>query len=256
MAAPIIVPEPQFCDANGLPFAGGTIETYTVGTSTPKSTWTDPGLTALNTNPIVLDSAGRCVMWGSGDYRLVLRDSVGNEIWDQPATTIVSAAMAPVVSAPTIADAVHQLGIDGLIATEAADRAAADSAEQTARMAADTTLQTNIDNEVTARTAGDANLQTQIDAITGATGPVSPLPPGYSFRFGLAMSDGSGNFSATFSPPFPTACDTVVTTGPPNWWTGVTAQSAGGFSAKTSSPLHGGTWEGGPQAVQWISIGH
>jgi len=196
-------------------------------------------------------------MYGSGDYRLIIRDAVGNEVADIEATTIVSAAMAPVVSAPTIADAVNLLGLGGgSVADEAAARSAADSAEQAARMAADTTLQTNIDNEVTARTAGDANLQTQIDAITGATGPVSPLPPGYSIRFGLGMSDGSGNFSATFSPPFPTACDTVVTTGPPNWWTGVTAQSAGGFSAKTSSPLHGGTWEGGPQAVQWVAVGH
>jgi hypothetical protein len=195
-------------------------------------------------------------MYGSGDYRLIIRDAIGNEIADIEATTIVSAAMAPVVAAPTIADAVHQLGIDGLIATEAADRAAADSAEQSARMSADTTLQTNIDNEVTARTAGDANLQTQIDAITGAGTPAGVLPAGYSIRFGAGSSDSGGNFSATFSPPFPTSCDTVVCTSAPNWWAGVSTRSAGGFSGITSSPLHGGgTWNGS-QGFFFIAIGH
>jgi hypothetical protein len=68
MAALLPNPEPQFCDANGQPYAAGTIETYVPGTSTPKQTWLDPLQAALNTNPIVLDAAGRCVMYGDGDY--------------------------------------------------------------------------------------------------------------------------------------------------------------------------------------------
>src|SRR3954470_6191883 len=159
MAAPVISPELQWSDANGTPYAGGSIETYQPGTSTPKATWLDPDQAALNTNPVILDAAGRSLMFGDGDYRLVLRDALGNLIFDQPATTIVSAAMAPVVSAPTIADAVDLLGLGDASASEAAARAAADSAEQTARInadnaekaareAADTTLQTNIDAEV------------------------------------------------------------------------------------------------------------
>ena len=69
-----------------------------------------------------------------------------------------------------------------------------------------------IDDEITARTAGDANLQAQIDAITGATGPVGVLPEGYSMRFGTGLSDGGGNYTCSFSPAFPNACDSVVTT--------------------------------------------
>src|SRR5580765_8611613 len=115
MAAPVIIPELQFIDADGHPYAGGSLATYVVGTTTPKATWVDPDQAALNTNPIILDSAGRCLCWGDGEYRLILRDAVGNLIWDQPATTIVSAAMAPVMLAPTIADAVHLLGIDDMI---------------------------------------------------------------------------------------------------------------------------------------------
>src|SRR3954470_3470007 len=157
MAAPVISPELQWSDANGTPYAGGSIETYQPGTSTPKATWLDPDQAALNTNPVILDAAGRSLMFGDGDYRLVLKDALGNLIFDQPASTIVSAAMAPVVAAPTIADARNLLGFDAAIAQEAADRAAADSAEATARGNADTA-------ETNARTAADTTLQTNIDA--------------------------------------------------------------------------------------------
>jgi hypothetical protein len=257
MAAPIVLPINQFFDANGDPLAGGTIETYVVATSTPKATYTDKALTALNENPVRLDAAGRCVMWGDGDFRLVLRDSVGNEIWDQTATSIVSAAMAPVVAAPTIADALNQLGVTDLIATEASDRAAADSAEQAARVAADNTLQSNIDAETARAEAAEANLQSEIDIINGATGPEGVLPAGYTIRFGAVVSDSGGNYSATFSPPFPSGCDAVTTACQSNsWWASVTSRSAGGFSGITSSPLHGGGWNGGPLGVFWIAIGH
>ena len=155
---PIIIPEQQFNDADGHPYAGGSIATYVPGTTTPKQSWLDPGQAALNTNPIILDAAGRCILYGDGDYRLILRDAVGNLIWDIPATTLVSAAMYPVVSAPTIADAVNLLGINDLISAEAAARAAADSAEQTARIAADAA-------ETAAREAADATLTTAVNAL-------------------------------------------------------------------------------------------
>ncbi len=195
MAAPVLNPEPQFADANGTPYAGGSLASYIVGTSTPKPTYLDPGLTALNTNPIVLNSAGRCVMFGDGDFRLVLRDVLGNLIWDQPSTSIVSAAMAPVVSAPTIADAVDLLGLGDAAADEAAARAAADSAEQTARIngdntekaareAADTTLQTNIDAEKTRAMAAEA-------ALTGGL-------PG-KIQYGQAVTDSDGHKRVTFA---------------------------------------------------------
>src|SRR3954465_9743355 len=137
MAAPVISPELQWSDANGTPYAGGSIATYVVGTSTPKATWPDPGQAALNTNPVVLDAAGRSLMFGDGNYRLVLRDALGNLIFDQPATTIVSAALAPVGAAPPTPAGVTRLGLDDAGASEAAARAAADSAEQSARIAAD-----------------------------------------------------------------------------------------------------------------------
>lgn len=73
----------QFVDANGSPLAAGKVYFYVPTTTTPKTTWQDIGLSAANTNPIVLDSAGRATIWGVGAYRQVLQDQFGNTIWDQ-----------------------------------------------------------------------------------------------------------------------------------------------------------------------------
>jgi hypothetical protein len=175
MAAPVIIPELQFIDANGHPYAAGTLATYVVGTSTLKQTWVDPQQTALNQNPIILDAAGRCLCWGDGDYRLVLSDAAGNLIWDQPATTIVSAAMAPVVSAPTIAEAQRLLGISD-VAAETAARIAADAAlgtridnEVSRATNAETSLRNDLNAEIARAEAAEANLQSQIDGVGGGT---------------------------------------------------------------------------------------
>ena len=39
-------------DATGAPLVGGLLHTYSSGTTTPKATYSDPGLTAANANPI------------------------------------------------------------------------------------------------------------------------------------------------------------------------------------------------------------
>jgi len=71
-----------FVDANGLPLAGGSVTFYIPSTTTLKTTWSDPGETVPNTNPVVLDSAGRAVIYGNGDYRQVVKDVFGNTVWD------------------------------------------------------------------------------------------------------------------------------------------------------------------------------
>jgi hypothetical protein len=244
MAAPILVPVPQFCDADGNPYAGGTIATYVTGTSTPKETWLDPDRVALNTNPIVLDSAGRCQMWGDGDYRLILRDALGNLIWDQPSTTIVSAAMAPVVAAATIEDAVVLLGIDDLIATEAADRAAADSTEQTARIAADNTLTTDLAAEVTRAEAAEADLQTQIDAIPGGGGALVQGGQGNA---------SSGHVRITFPTPY-TTCQSCVAVADGTGYTSIAILLT--FD-NTGADIYVVTSTNSPAAcdVDWIAVG-
>ena len=73
----------QFFDENGVPLAGGSVFMYVPNTSTFKTTWQDSGEMTANTNPIILDAAGECLLWGSGAYRQVVQDALGNTIWDQ-----------------------------------------------------------------------------------------------------------------------------------------------------------------------------
>lgn len=49
----------QFFDNNGVILSGGRLYTYSAGSSTPLPTYADSGAVTLNTNPIILDSAGR-----------------------------------------------------------------------------------------------------------------------------------------------------------------------------------------------------
>ena len=72
-----------FVDANGSPLAGGSVYFYIPGTTTAKFTYQDPGLTVPNTNPIILNAAGRAIVWGVGEYREVVYDQFGTLIWDQ-----------------------------------------------------------------------------------------------------------------------------------------------------------------------------
>jgi len=73
----------QFIDQNGDPLVGGQVYFYQVGTLIPANTYQDPAETIPNTNPIILDSRGQAVIFGSGSYRQVLQDVDGNTIWDQ-----------------------------------------------------------------------------------------------------------------------------------------------------------------------------
>jgi hypothetical protein len=222
MTIPSLVLNPlQFCDQNGKPYAGGMIFTRIMGTYTPKITWKDPWQSAVNENPLTLDAAGRCEIWADGDYQIQLNDAAGNMIFNVPASTIISAAMYPVVSAPSIPDAVAALGIGDLIAVETSARVAADNTEATTRLEVDADLHTLINAEVTDRTNADnteknervtedLTLQAQIDALTsGGTGTTTA-----GVRMGYATTDASGYITATFSPAFSYAVKYFTILGP------------------------------------------
>lgn len=72
----------QFFSGSGAPLAGGTITTYIQNTTTPKTTYQDQALSIPNANPITLDSAGTCLLWGNGAYRIIVQDASGNTISD------------------------------------------------------------------------------------------------------------------------------------------------------------------------------
>jgi len=70
----------QFFDNNGVPLAGGLLYSYTAGTTTPAVTYTSSTGLIANTNPIVLDSAGRVnEVWltTGSTYKFVLKTSAG-----------------------------------------------------------------------------------------------------------------------------------------------------------------------------------
>jgi len=49
----------QFFSNDGLPLAGGKLQTYQAGSTTPLATYTDNGGLIANTNPIILGTSGR-----------------------------------------------------------------------------------------------------------------------------------------------------------------------------------------------------
>lgn len=72
-----------FVDINGKPLVGGFVYMYEPLSLIFKDTWQDEDQNVLNTNPIVLDSRGQAVIYGTGNYRQILKDIDGNTIWDE-----------------------------------------------------------------------------------------------------------------------------------------------------------------------------
>jgi hypothetical protein len=80
MAVLLIPPYLQFFDANGDPLSLGKVYTYAAGTTAPKATFTDSTSDFQAANPVILDSAGRTTMWGSGSYKFAVYDANDNLI--------------------------------------------------------------------------------------------------------------------------------------------------------------------------------
>ena len=76
MTYPSYDPTPVFFDTLGLtakPCAGGSLTFCEVGTTTEKETWSDPGQTTPNANPVKLDSSGRADthIWLDDAYTII-----------------------------------------------------------------------------------------------------------------------------------------------------------------------------------------
>lgn len=93
MAVLFTMPYQQFFDDDGAPLAGGFVYTYTAGGyTTPKAAYTTAAGDVELPNPIELDSAGRAVIFISGSYNYIVKDSAGVTIRSVPNVTSFNAS--------------------------------------------------------------------------------------------------------------------------------------------------------------------
>jgi hypothetical protein len=90
----------QFFDDNGDPLSGGKIYTYAAGTTTPLTTYTSRDGLTPNTNPVILDAAGRTPqeIWATEGllYKYVVKTSADVLIrsWDNVGGSVVASNLA------------------------------------------------------------------------------------------------------------------------------------------------------------------
>jgi len=66
---------------NGVPLSGGALYFYETGTTTPKNTYSDADETIANTNPVILDAAGRQGdIFFNGLAKIVIQNADGAQI--------------------------------------------------------------------------------------------------------------------------------------------------------------------------------
>lgn len=84
MAIRLPDPQMQLGNNNMDPLTGGFMYTYEAGTTTPLATYQDADENAFNTNPVILNSAGRAnVFWKTNQlYRVVVTDALGTQLYE------------------------------------------------------------------------------------------------------------------------------------------------------------------------------
>jgi len=251
MANLLLPPELQFVNHVGAPLAGGRIFTYVPGTSTDKATWQDAAETISWTNPIVLDDRGAAQVYGDGDYRLILEDADGNQIFDTSTTeplaaNVISSVMLPVVGAQSLQQARDLMGVTAAI------------------QAALTAI--NLISGPTGPT-GPAGIQGPVGTAgpTGASAANTEYhggnpawwrdnTTGFLVQFGFGSTDGTGNAVVGFRMPFTTEVVSVLATSDMAW-ANVSGITGTNFNVQTASPIFGGRWNGGPLGFWWVAFG-
>ena len=93
------IPKHQFVDNAGLPAVGYKLYTYLSGSLTLAASFQDQALSSANTNPVILDARGECVLWldSTKEYKFILKTPVDVSVWSVddisgtlPATDIIA----------------------------------------------------------------------------------------------------------------------------------------------------------------------
>ena len=115
MATGTIIPSPIFTgiDTNGDPVDGGKLYTYAAGTTTAQTTYSDVNLTSANTNPVVLDSAGRATLFVTtgSSFKYVLKTSADVTIWTADNIGAVPKSTATLDVTVTAGEAISALDV-------------------------------------------------------------------------------------------------------------------------------------------------
>lgn len=258
MTSLLPLPELQLFDMNGVQLSGGSIATYSPGTLENKTCWADAGQVEALTNPIILSSSGSAIIYGDGDYRWIVSDSLGNEIYDALTSATlpedaISAAMLPVVGAATTATAITLLGIPAYIA----------SIVDAIMLMTGPTGPAGPTGPVGPIGSTGATSGYNPSLIGGDPGQIS-FPdvngsnPGLNFMIQAGHGTTSGGAgSVAFAAPFPTGCLAVVLSSEDqNYAAIVSSSNAAGFTVISTSPLTGGSWVGGNVTFAFIAVGY
>lgn len=102
-----VMPAPNFeeRDADGIPYRGGLLYTLATGGTWPTNalaTYQDGAGLVLNANPVVLDSAGRAVVYlqNGQNYKLIFTTATGTVIWTRDPVSSVGVGVAIPASVP------------------------------------------------------------------------------------------------------------------------------------------------------------
>ena len=87
--------------AAGTVNALGLVYTYSAGTTTPKTTYTDSAGGTANANPVVLDASGQAAIWGTGSYKFVVKTAAGVTIDTQDNYTAFNTSTSDTVTDST-----------------------------------------------------------------------------------------------------------------------------------------------------------
>lgn len=85
-------PKFQAFDDNGDPLSGGKLYAYEAGTSTPKTVYSDVGMTAPHASPVVLNDRGEALIYFTGQLKIDLYDADDVQITGYPIDYVEGAA--------------------------------------------------------------------------------------------------------------------------------------------------------------------
>ena len=84
-----------FFKTDGTICSGCSVFMYVPSTTTFKTTWQDAAQTTPNANPVITDSAGMAIIYGSGEYRQLVKDALNNTVWDQLTSDVTAEGVIP-----------------------------------------------------------------------------------------------------------------------------------------------------------------